>query len=131
MSARLGGDKKNTIIGGTLTFIDNTVDKTTGTIRLRATFPNQNKLLWPGQFTDVVITLPGAKPQIVVPTSAVVNDQQGQSVFILHSDNTVDLVNIQVDRTHGEYSIINGRNKSRRYSSCRWTIEIITRLFRK
>jgi multidrug efflux system membrane fusion protein len=107
VSARLGGDKKNTIIGGTLTFIDNTVDKTTGTIRLRATFPNQNKLLWPGQFTDVVITLPGAKPQIVVPTSAVVNDQQGQSVFILHSDNTVDLVNIQVDRTHGEYSIIN------------------------
>ncbi len=106
VSARVGGDKKDTISGGTLTFIDNTVDKTTGTIILRATFPNDNKLLWPGEFTDVVVTLPGAKPQIVIPTAAVVNDQQGQSVFVVRSDNTVDLITVTVDRTHGDNSII-------------------------
>ena len=89
VSARLGGNKKDTVAGGTLAFIDNTVDKTTGTIKLRATFPNTNKLLWPGEFTDVIVTLPGARPQIVVPTSAIVNDQQGQSVFIVRPDNTV------------------------------------------
>jgi len=106
VSARVGGDKKDTVSGGTLTFIDNNVDKTTGTIRLRATFPNDNKLLWPGEFTDVIITLPGAKPQIVIPTSAVVNDQQGQSVFVVRSDNTVDLITVMVDRTHGDNSIV-------------------------
>jgi multidrug efflux system membrane fusion protein len=106
VSARVGGDKKNTISGGALSFIDNTVDKTTGTIRLRATFPNENKLLWPGEFTDVIVNLPGAKPQMVVPTSAIVNDQQGQSVFIVRADNTVDLVPVQVDRTYGENSIV-------------------------
>ena len=107
VSARVGGDKKDTISGGTLAFIDNTVDKTTGTIRLRATFPNSNKLLWPGEFTDVIVTLPGAKPQIVVPTSTIVNDQQGQSVFVVRADNTVDLVTVQVDRTYGDNSILN------------------------
>ncbi len=106
VSARVGGDKKITVSGGTLTFIDNTVDKTTGTIRLRATFPNDNKLLWPGEFTDVIVVLPGAKPQIIIPTSAVVNDQQGQSVFVVRPTNTVDLVNVTVDRTHGDNSII-------------------------
>ncbi len=107
VNVRVDGDKKNTILGGTLSFIDNTVDKTTGTIRLRATFPNQSKLLWPGEFTDVIITLPGARPQVVIPSSAVVNDQQGQSVFVVRSDNTVELVTVQVDRTYGENSIVN------------------------
>ena len=107
VSARVGGDKKDTVSGGTLSFIDNTVDKTTGTIRLRATFPNDNKLLWPGEFTDVVVTLPGATPKIVVPTSAIVNDQQGQSVFIVRADNTVDLIPVQVARTYGDNSILN------------------------
>ncbi len=106
VSARVDGDKKDAIAGGTLTFIDNAVDKTTGTIRLRATFPNDNKLLWPGEFTDVVVTLPGAKPQIVIPTAAIVNDQQGQSVFVVRPDNTVDLAPVTVDRTHGDNSII-------------------------
>ncbi len=106
VSARVGGNKKDTVAGGTLDFINNTVDTTTGTIRLRATFPNTNKLLWPGEFTDVIVTLPGAKPQIVVPTSAIVNDQQGQSVFIVRPDNTVDLVPVQVDRTYGDDSIL-------------------------
>ncbi len=106
VSARVGGDKKNTVDGGTLSFIDNTVDKTTGTIRLRATFPNQSKLLWPGEFADVVITLPGARPQIIIPTSAIVNDQQGQSVFVVRSDKTVELVTVQVDRTYGDNSIV-------------------------
>lgn len=107
VSVRVGGNKKDTVTGGTLAFIDNTVDKTTGTIRLRATFPNSNKLLWPGQFTDVIVTLPTAKAQIVIPSSAVLNDQQGQSVFVVRPDNTVDLVQVQVDRTYGDNSILN------------------------
>jgi membrane fusion protein, multidrug efflux system len=106
VSARVGGNKKDTVTGGTLAFINNTVDTTTGTIRLRATFPNVNKVLWPGEFTDVIVTLPGAKPQIVVPTSAILNDQQGQSVFVVKPDNTVDLAQVQVDRTYGDESIL-------------------------
>lgn len=106
VSARVGGNKKDTVSGGTLNFIDNSVDKTTGTIRLRATFPNNNKVLWPGEFTDVIVTLPGAKPQIVVPTSAIVNDQQGQSVFVVRPDNTVDLKQVQINRTYGDDSIL-------------------------
>ena len=67
---------------GELTFIDNVVDATTGTLRLKATFPNTSRNLWPGQFAVVRIVL--ASPEVIsIPSAAVQNDQQGQHVFIV------------------------------------------------
>jgi len=75
---------------GTLSFVDNTVDQTTGTIRLKGTFPNPSRRLWPGQFVDVVLWLGDRPNAVVVPTQAVQTGQQGQFVFVVKSDMTVE-----------------------------------------
>lgn len=98
--------KKQNPVAGHLSFIDNTIDKTTGAIKLRATFPNQDRVLWPGRFVDVVVTLPQPEPSVVIPSRAVQSDQQGQSVFVVQPDNTVTFVPVEVQRTHGEHSVI-------------------------
>ncbi|MGH9670223.1 MAG: efflux RND transporter periplasmic adaptor subunit [Terriglobales bacterium] len=75
---------------GTLTFVDNAVDQATGTIRLKGTFANPSRRLWPGQFVDVVLRL-GERPNaVVVPTPAVQTGQQGQFVFVIKSDMTAE-----------------------------------------
>ena len=68
---------------GFLTVIDNTVDTTTGTIRLKATFDNQERFLWPGQFVNVSLTLDTMKNVTVVPSEAVQPGQQGQLVYVV------------------------------------------------
>ncbi len=75
---------------GVLTFVDNTVDPATGTIKLKATFPNAQKRLWPGQFVSVAMTLTTQPNALLVPTSAIQTGQSGQFVFVVKSDNTVD-----------------------------------------
>ncbi len=75
---------------GELTFIDNTVDVTTGTIQLRATFPNADDTLWPGQFVQVVLTLSDLTNAIVVPSQAVQTGQNGQFVYVVKPDQTVE-----------------------------------------
>ncbi len=67
---------------GILTFVDNTVDPATGTIKLKATFVNKVKRLWPGQFVDVVMTLTTQPDALVVPTSAIQTGQKGQYVYV-------------------------------------------------
>ena len=74
---------------GKMTFIDNLVDNTTGTIKLKALFPNTDHALWPGQFVNVVITLRTLHGVIVIPSEAVQSGQQGQFVFVLNADQTV------------------------------------------
>jgi multidrug efflux system membrane fusion protein len=103
--AYVDGNKQQPV-EGRLSFIDNTVDKTTGTIKLRATFPNKDRLLWPGRFVDVVVTLPQPQENVVIPSRAVQSDQQGQSVYVVQPDNTVTFVPVEVQRTHGEFSVI-------------------------
>ncbi len=71
---------------GVLTFIDNSVDVTTGTIKLRGTFANKGKHLWPGQFVTVRITLSNIQDAVVVPTHVIQTGQQGQYVFIVKGD---------------------------------------------
>ena len=73
-------------IRGKLSFIDNSVDTTTGTIKLKASFDNRDRKLWPGQFVNVVITLTVRKDATVVPTAAVQTGQQGLYVFVLKGD---------------------------------------------
>ena len=86
---------------GILTFIDNTVDITTGTIRLKATFPNKENRLWPGQFVDVVTTLTTQPSAILVPSQAVQTGQKGQYVFVIKNDLTVESRPVIISRTIG------------------------------
>ena len=73
---------------GELTFIDNAVDTTTGMIQLRATFPNEDNTLWPGQFVQVALTLSDLTNAIVVPSQAVQTGQNGQFVYVVKLEQT-------------------------------------------
>jgi len=84
---------------GLLTFVDNSVDTATGTILLKATFDNKEKLLWPGLFVDVALTLHEQQGAVIVPARAVQTGQQGQFVFVVKPDLTVDMRPVVVDRT--------------------------------
>jgi multidrug efflux system membrane fusion protein len=75
---------------GKLTFIDNAVDMTTGTIQLKATFPNEDNTLWPGQFVQVALTLSDLTNAIVVPSQAVQTGQNGQFVYVVKPDQTAE-----------------------------------------
>jgi membrane fusion protein, multidrug efflux system len=76
---------------GELTFIDNAVDPTTGMIQLKATFPNENSVLWPGQFVQVSLTLSEQPHVIVVPSQAVQNSQNGEFIFVVKTDQSVEM----------------------------------------
>ncbi|MDE3068762.1 MAG: efflux RND transporter periplasmic adaptor subunit [Verrucomicrobiota bacterium] len=75
---------------GELTFIDNTVDPSTGEIQLRATFPNAHGTLWPGQFVRVALTLSELTNAVVVPSPAVQTGQGGEYVYVVRPNQTVE-----------------------------------------
>ena len=75
---------------GVITFIDNAVDTNTGTIRLKGTFANRERKLWPGQFVNVVLTFTTEPNAIVVPSQAIQTGQEGQYVFVVRQDLTVE-----------------------------------------
>jgi multidrug efflux system membrane fusion protein len=75
---------------GVLTFIDNAVDSATGTIRLKATFDNSDRRLWPGQFINVALTLSRQANAVLVPSRAVQTGQAGQYVFVVKPDRTAE-----------------------------------------
>jgi len=91
---------------GTITFIDNAVDVTTGTIKVKGTFPNEDRRLWPGQFVNVNVTLTSDPHAIVVPSMAVQTGQQGTYVFVVKSDKTVELRPVVVARANADRSVI-------------------------
>jgi multidrug efflux system membrane fusion protein len=91
---------------GRITFVDNQVDQTTGTIKVKGTFQNENRSLWPGQFLNVEVTLTSDPNAIVVPTTAVQTGPQGQYVFTVKPDNTVDLRPVTVGRSAGLETVI-------------------------
>lgn len=74
---------------GTLSFIDNTVDTTTGTIHLRATFDNRRGLLWPGLYVNTLMTLAQQSNATVIPSQAITAGQQGSFVYVVKDDGTV------------------------------------------
>ena len=84
---------------GALSFVDNTVDRATGTIRLRATFSNEDARLWPGQFVNVTLTLAEQANAIVTPSQAVQTGQAGQFVFVVKHDNTAEMRPVTVSRS--------------------------------
>ena len=82
---------------GILTFIDNAVDTATGTIRLKGTFENQAKRLWPGQFVNVVLTLTTRPNAVLVPSQAIQTGQGGLYVFVVKPDLTVESRSVAAD----------------------------------
>jgi multidrug efflux system membrane fusion protein len=91
---------------GELTFMDNTVDASTGTLKLKATFENAQHRLWPAQFATVSVTL--AAPEVlVVASSAVQTSQTGQHVFVIKPpDNVAELRPVTIERTHEADSVV-------------------------
>lgn len=95
VQAATGGGQRTA--EGVVTFMNNTVDPSTGTIQLKATFDNGDSALWPGQFVDVSLTLT-TEQAIVVPTQAVQPGQQGPYVFVVKADSTVESRPVRVGR---------------------------------
>jgi multidrug efflux system membrane fusion protein len=91
---------------GRLIFIDNAVDASTGTIRLRAQFDNADAALWPGQFVNVSLRLYEQLDALVVPSMAVQNGVEGQYVYVVSPEMVADVRKIAVQRTDGERTIV-------------------------
>lgn len=91
---------------GSLSFVNNTVDPTTGTIQLKGTFTNAGNALWPGQFVDVVLTLTQEPNAIVVPSQAVQAGQKGSYVFVVGRDLTVESRPVTVARAFEQEAVI-------------------------
>lgn len=86
---------------GELTFVNNTVDPATGTMELMGSFPNKDQRLWPGQFSNVLLRLSEQQNVLVVPAQAVQVGQQGDYVFVVKKDMTVDVRQVKVGQTVG------------------------------
>lgn len=99
-----GGDPSE----GTLTFVDNAVDTSTGTILLKGRFPNDDGSLWPGGFVNVRLELFVEPNALVIPAAAVVDGQQGSFVFVIQPDSSASTKAVTVSRTAGDLAIISG-----------------------
>lgn len=93
-------------VTGKLAFIDNAVDQSTGTIKLRAEFGNPDNILWPGQFANVSVKLYDESDALVVPSKALQNGPNGQFVFVVKGDMTVEVRPVSVVRSDGNETIL-------------------------
>jgi multidrug efflux system membrane fusion protein len=93
-------------VEGQLTFIDNGVDTTTGMFKLKATFQNKDRRLWPGQFVDVALELSTQKNAVVVPTKAIQTGQQGEYVYVVRADSTAESRPVKVAGVYQNLTVI-------------------------
>jgi multidrug efflux system membrane fusion protein len=93
-------------VEGKLTFVDNLVDSATDTIKLKATFPNKDFRLWPGQFTRVSLRLTTLQHATIIPSQAVQVGQDGQFVFVVKEDSTVEQRPVTLGQRMGEIVVI-------------------------
>lgn len=91
---------------GKLTFVDNAVDAQTGTITMKATFPNDQRALWPGQFVNVAMTISNRAAAIVVPSQAVQVSQKGQYVYVVTNGNAVEMRPVVVGQEVDQQAVI-------------------------
>jgi multidrug efflux system membrane fusion protein len=91
---------------GTISFLDNAVNPATGTIKLKGVFANKSRKLWPGQFTDVIMTLGTRKNAVVVPTNAIQTGQQGQFVYVVKPDATAEMRPVTSSVAVGEETVV-------------------------
>ena len=99
-------DKPDDIKKGRLSFIDNTIDASTGTIALKAIFENADGSLWPGQFVNVVLLLETKMNAVVVPTAAVQMGQNGKYIYVVKSDSTVDYRDVITGPETDSYTVV-------------------------
>src|SRR5204863_5618380 len=99
------GDEANPVMGK-LSLVDNTVDPATGTVRLKATFVNDDRRLYPGQFVNVVMTLGTAMQAIVIPTQAVQVGQDKSFVYVAKADGTVEIRTVKTGTTMESMTVI-------------------------
>ena len=102
----LGPDNKTVVDTGKLIVVDNQVDQTTGTVKLKAEFPNPDLQLWPGQFINVRLLVDTLKQVVVVPTAAVQRGPNGTFVYTIKPDNTVATRNITVSEQDDVQSVV-------------------------
>ena len=105
VDAIIPGDEKRPA-RGRVTFIDNAVDTTTGTIKVKGTFENSDRRLWPGQFINVVLTLTTQPNAVVIPVSALQAGQSGQYVFVIKSDSTVEARPVSIASLYGDLAVV-------------------------
>jgi membrane fusion protein, multidrug efflux system len=91
---------------GRLSFIDNEVDTATGTFKLKATFQNKDRRLWPGEFVDVALELSTQKNAVVVPTKAIQMGQQGEYVYVVGNDNTAESRAVKTSGTYQNLTLV-------------------------
>jgi membrane fusion protein, multidrug efflux system len=91
---------------GALAFVDNAVDRSTGTIKLKAEFTNQERRLWPGQFVNIALTLATQADAVVVPSEAIQVGQEGQHVFVVKEDKRVEVRPVTIGQTNEGEAII-------------------------
>jgi len=93
-------------VTGELAFVDNAVDPATGTLRLRARFANDQRLLWPGDFVEAALTLGEESGVLVIPAAAVQSGPKGSYVFVIKDDQTVDQRPVRVSRSEGDEALV-------------------------
>lgn len=91
---------------GRLSFVDNAVDSSTGTIALKASFQNSDRKLWPGQFVTVTLRLSILKDAVVVPTEAILTGQKGRYVFVVKKDSTAEMRPVVAGLTYGARTVV-------------------------
>jgi multidrug efflux system membrane fusion protein len=94
------------VASGEVAFVENTIDAATGTVKVRAVFPNKDRALWPGQFVIASVTLRELHDAIVVPSQAVQTGPKGTFVFVVKPDMTAELRVVVVERTDEGFSVI-------------------------
>src|SRR5437016_3806331 len=102
----LSRDNGTEIASGTLLTIDNQIDQTTGTFRLKAVFDNKDRALWPNQFVNARLLIDVKKNATIIPVAAVQRGDQGNFVYRVKSDNSVEVVPVTVGITEGTLSSI-------------------------
>jgi len=94
---------------GQVQTVNNVVDQTTGTIKLKASFANEQEKLWPGDFVDCRVIIDNKKDGLTVPTASVRQGPKGDYVWVIKADNTADLQPVRVRQSLGGTSLIEGR----------------------
>ena len=102
----IGPDGKSVLDQGKVVVIDNQVDQTTGTVKLKAEFPNPNLQLWPGQFVNVRVLMDTRRQVVVVPTAAIQRGPNGTLVYVLRDDSTVTVRPVKLSQQDEIQSVI-------------------------
>lgn len=95
-------------IEGTLSFIDNNVDNATSTIRLKASFPNEDETLWPGQYVDLSVQLATLENAVTIPTPAIQTSQEGLYVFVVTPEGKAEMRTVKQGATYEGQSVVEG-----------------------